>query len=270
MVSLIPKVKNKEVLVAFPYDGSMELRDKELKYMLNIRPACYHEAYALVKHANKNLKGRRFAIFYMDSSYGKSGLTGAQQALKDLGITEWLETSHLPNSMNVNSAVEKIKKFNPDTILFCSIHEPANELVRQLEIINVMGKNLLGIHPHGHQRATLKKLGLDIVVTRIVPSWKDDSIQLIKEYNSHIKNAGRSPTFASLEGFIAATVFVDALKKIKGEVTNDKIVEAVESMKNYNLKGLELDFKPEIRTLAKKLWIDVGDDQEWIPVDIKF
>ena len=270
VVSLIPKVKNKELLVAFPYDGSMELRDPELKYMLNIRPSCYHEGYALIKYAHENLKGKRVAIFYMDSSYGKSGLAGAQQALKDLGITEWLETSHLPNSMDVENSVEKIKTFNPDTILFCSIHEPANELIRQLGVINVVGKNLLGIHPHGYQRATLKKLGFNIIVTRIVPNWKDDSIQLIQEYNTHIKNASCNPSFASLEGFIAASVFVDALKKVVGEITNDKIVEAIESMKNYNLKGLELNFKPEIRTLGKLLWIDVADDQPWIPVNIKF
>ena len=59
----------------------------------------------------------------------------------------------------------------------------------------------------------------------------------------------------SLEGYITASIFIDILKKIQGDITIDKIINQIEKIKDYNFKGFPLNFDQKTRELAKKIWI---------------
>jgi len=48
------------------------------------------------------------------------------------------------------------------------------------------------------------------------------------------------------------------LKKIKGKITKEKIIQKLEGIKNYDFAGLKLNFDSKTRSLAKDIWIDTG------------
>jgi ABC-type branched-subunit amino acid transport system substrate-binding protein len=54
----------------------------------------------------------------------------------------------------------------------------------------------------------------------------------------------KEPNFSSLEGFIAAKVFVEGLKRAGKDLTRAKLVKALETinMKNYNGGGFDVNF----------------------------
>jgi hypothetical protein len=68
--------------------------------------------------------------------------------------------------------------------------------------------------------------------------------------------------FSSLEGYIAASIFIDLLKKIDGEITKEKIIEQAEKIKKYDFKGLSLNFNPKNRNLFGCVFLDTGEGDQ--------
>jgi branched-chain amino acid transport system substrate-binding protein len=69
----------------------------------------------------------------------------------------------------------------------------------------------------------------------------------VAEYQKVMKKAGVGDfNFSSLEGFIAAKVFTEGLKRAGREVTRDKLVRALESINrnNFDAGGFDVNFSP--------------------------
>ena len=71
-------------------------------------------------------------------------------------------------------------------------------------------------------------------------------IVLLKEVDKGTKRSGNvDVNFSSLEGFIAAKVLVEGLRRAGKDPTREKFVGAMESMSNYELGGFAVRFSPE-------------------------
>ena len=68
----------------------------------------------------------------------------------------------------------------------------------------------------------------------------------------------------ALDAYIGARLLIDVLKHIEGPVNKDSIIKAFEGIKNYDFKGLQLNFDPMTRQLSNTIWLDTGAG-EWIP-----
>ncbi|MNU00925.1 hypothetical protein D3C72_2441720 [compost metagenome] len=51
-----------------------------------------------------------------------------------------------------------------------------------------------------------------------------------------------------MEGFVAAKVLVEALKRAGRGVTRESFIDAIDGMKNVNLGGFPVDFGPQKHT----------------------
>ncbi|MCZ7654430.1 MAG: ABC transporter substrate-binding protein [Rhodocyclaceae bacterium] len=49
-------------------------------------------------------------------------------------------------------------------------------------------------------------------------------------------------TYNSLEGYISAKVFVEALRRAGKDLTRGKLIASLESMNNYDLGGFVVDY----------------------------
>jgi ABC-type branched-subunit amino acid transport system substrate-binding protein len=66
------------------------------------------------------------------------------------------------------------------------------------------------------------------------------------------------PGFVSLEGFLAAKTLVEILKRAGRDLTREKVIEAAESLKNYDPGvGVPITFSPEDHQGFEKVWITV-------------
>jgi hypothetical protein len=109
-----------------------------------------------------------------------------------------------------------------------------------------------------------RKKGINIIISHIVPDIETSSIPLIEEYRNRAKKAGIAVDSFSLEGYITASIIVEVLKRVQtSAITKDSIIEEIEKLKDYNLKGLPLNFDDKTRKLSKTIWIEDGKGQ-WI------
>lgn len=262
--SFLPMVQDKKILVLFPYTGAGIFRAPELTHMVHFRTSYANEARALVDYAVNILGVKRFAVFYQDDSYGRASLEGTIDCLKKHNISECLEAPYQRNRPQVEEAAHKIIGYNPNAILFFSTNAPSIALIKALGVHNLTDKYLLGISfLTDIFREYLKTVGLQLIISRVIPNI-NSKLEIVKEYANLMKKEQITPLSEdSLEGYINVSILVDVLNKIEGPVTKEKIIAEIEKIKNYNFKGLYLNFDSHTRELFKSVWIDIGND-EWI------
>ena len=84
-----------------------------------------------------------------------------------------------------------------------------------------------------------------VYVSQVVPNYASDSSDVVLEYKRALGTTGASPTFTSLEGYIAGRVFVEGLKANKGTLAVDDLVTAFETLPSANLGlGATAGFSP--------------------------
>jgi len=257
--SYLDLIKQGELLVLFPFTGSPLFRQPDLKHLIHYRGSYIREGQELIKYALKDLKSKKIAIFYQDDAFGRGALEGARQALKQAGITDYIEVPHERNVLNYNVQAAQIKDANPDTILFSTNTPAIRGLIRQLGVQYFAGKKLLGlsVYEDAFERF-LKDKGLNFVLIRMVPDPATSDLQIAKEYREWADKKNVAYDKVSFEQYINANILFHILRKIEGPVTADKIIAIAEQFKNEPFKGLELNFDPQTRELSDTLWIDSG------------
>ena len=98
----------------------------------------------------------------------------------------------------------------------------------------------------------IKSLGANargVIVTQVFPNERAVTYPMVKEAQELAKTKGLTEISpAMLEGFSAAKVLVEGLKRAGPKPTRDKIQTALESIKKLDLGGLEVNFSPEDHT----------------------
>jgi len=273
LFSYLDYIKEDKILVLFPITGSSIFRKKDLGGLINFRQTYANEIHALIDYVTTEHAARRFAFFYQDDAYGVSALKAAKEILEQKGIaeSEWASVSYLRGSSEFSKQAKAIKLSLPDAIGFFSTALATEELIRQIGIEFLANKVLFGISFLGEEpiRQFIKRKGITIYWGAVVPNPQISQLEIVKEYRQAMDRNNYSYDVFSLEAYIGASIFVDALQKIDGEITREKIKKQLESLDNYQFKGLTLTFNPETRSLFDSVWIETSPDEEWIEKKVK-
>ncbi|MEN8237369.1 MAG: ABC transporter substrate-binding protein [Pseudomonadota bacterium] len=272
--ALLPSAEKQEILVLFPYSGVDVLRRSELSHLLHFRPSFAEEARALVQYSRETLLKQRFGIFYQDDAYGRSVLKAAVNKLEsDYGIekNQICSASYQRNTLEVSNAVKTLKQCNPDVLFLFSTLAPSEELVNKLGVSFLANITLMGVSfltdrfrdfASGMSRGQKQGKGLNFIISRVVPNPATSDLQIVREYRQQISQEypGTRYDADSLEGYIIASLLVNALTKLPLPITKQDIITEFEKLKSYDFKGLHLDFNPKTREFSKDVWLDTGKD----------
>lgn len=270
LAAYLDLVREGKVLVLFPMTGAPLFRKKDLKYMIHIRPSYTIEGKILTEYALDTLKAKKGVLFYQDDAFGQGLLEGAQEVLKEKGITNWLAVPYQRNDVTFAKQVARIKKYDPDVLLFFSVTTAARGLIRQLGIQELAAKPMLANSDFGEEefQRFMKKKGLKMFYLNVVPNPQQSDIAIAKQFRDAANREGVPIDVFSLEAYLATDFLIDIVKKIRGAVTKEKIINAIAKVKNYNYKGLKFNFDPESRTLSSTLWMYTGSP-DWQQIEVK-
>lgn len=265
LASYLDYIKQNKLLVLFPITGGPQFRDPQLAGLIHFRGTYKDEVRALVDYIYTEGAARKFAFFYQDDAYGKGPLQAAHEELKKKGITQWTDVPYQRNSVNYTKEAQKIRDAQPDAIGFFATAQASRELIRQIGIDFLTNKQLFGISFLGEEsfRRYVKKHGLNVLFGAVVPNPNTSNLEIVKEYRAEMDKNGDPYDIFSLEGYIATSILLDAIKHIDPPITKEKILKRLESYQDYEFKGLTLTFNPERRDLAKYIWLETGDNKEW-------
>jgi ABC-type branched-subunit amino acid transport system substrate-binding protein len=180
-----------------------------------------------------------------------------QQALADEKLQPMVASAFVPvNSDKVDAAVAAIMKGNPQAIIQASLFNSTAAFIRKARKAGYAGSflnfSVVGIDPLF--TALGKEIG-GVVVSQVVPSPKSSATPIVKEYLQAIDNSDQTPSYESLEGFIAAKTLAEAVKRAGVGTKFDKaaLQRTMASMTDYDVGGFRINLRAGVRDSVRAI-----------------
>ncbi len=247
--AMLPLLEKNGVALVGPSTGAMVLHQPVRKYIFNVRATYQREAEKAMSHL-ASMGMTRIAVVYSDDSFGADGVIGAQKGLVGSKLTPIV--------------LEKFNRAKPD---FAPIAAKVATANAQAVLVIASGSavvdagNALRAAGSTAQMVTLsnnastgfvKSLGANargMIVTQVYPNERAVTYAMVKEAQDLAKAKGLGDVSpAMLEGFAAAKVLVEGLKRAGPKPTREKIQAALESLRKFDLGGLEISYAPDDHT----------------------
>jgi ABC-type branched-subunit amino acid transport system substrate-binding protein len=94
----------------------------------------------------------------------------------------------------------------------------------------------------------LDRDGRGVQISQVVPFPWDQSVPVVKEYRALLETARGVPGFGTLEGFIAAKVMVEGLRRAGKNLTRESFINAMESLNAFDVGGFKVTYGPGSRS----------------------
>ena len=221
------------------------MREATASNVFHIRTGLADEAYKVARHC-ATLNQERIAVFAEDDAMGRAGLAAVVQALADLKRPPIVASALSPvNSDKVDAAVANLIKTNPQAIIQVSLFNSSAAFIRKARKAGYGGQflnfSVVGIDPLF--TALGKEIG-GIVISQVVPSPRSVGTPLIKEYLDVLHQTDQTPSYESVEGYVAARAFVEGVRRAasgSGKPDRAGLQRAFESMTDYDMSGFRVN-----------------------------
>ena len=252
-LAALPLATEAKVPFFAPFTGAQALREPFNRYAVHVRASYFDETAAIVKQ-NTSLGIKKIAVFYQNDAYGKTGLDGVERALKKLGLVPVGQGTVERNSVDVKKAVADITAQKPESIVMISAYKSCAAFIREARKAG-FGGTFYNVSFVGTQ-ALANELGMEargVVISQVMPFPFAASSLLVTEYQNAVKavaatNKELSVNYSSMEGYVAANVFAEALRRAGKNPSRETLISVIEGMQNVQLGGFTVDFGPKKHT----------------------
>ena len=264
-VAALPLATAAKVPFFAPFTGAQVLREPFNRYAIHVRASYFDETADIVKQASA-VGIKKFSVFYQNDAYGKAGLEGVERALKALNLPMTSLGTVERNSIDVKKAVADIMAKQPESIVQISAYKSCAAFIREARKAG-FGGTFYNVSFVGTQ-ALLTELGKEargVVVSQVMPYPYSPNTPVAGEYLEAIKvasatNKDLSINYSSMEGFVAAKIFVEAMRRAGRNATREAFITAIESMQSYQMGGFTVNFGPNQHTASKFVDLTVLTD----------
>ena len=250
-LAALPLATSARVPFIAPFTGAMGLREPFKREAFHLR-ASYDDETALIVKQLIELSQNRIGVFYQNDAYGKAGLSGVTKALAARQLKPVAEGTVERNSEDVAAAVAKLAKSGAQAIVQIGAYKACAAFIRQAKQAGYGGK-FYNVSFVGTQALAdeLGKDGAGVVVSQVVPSPYNPARPVSREFVAAAKQQGRvQANFSSMEGYLAAKLFTEGLKRAGGKPTREALIAALESI-NEDFGGYRVSFGPGNHVASK-------------------
>ena len=227
------------------FTGAELLRTPINRYVFNVRASYFDETEAIVRQMTQG-GVTKIAVFHQNDSYGQAGLAGVERALTKRQLQVVAKATVERNSTDVAAAVATMLAAKPEVIIMVSAYSSCAEFIKQFKakdfptrFVNV---SFVGTKPLA---AALGAAADGVMISQVMPPPTANKFPVVVEYQKALKAAGITDfSYTSLEGYIAAKVMVEALRR-GGDASREALIKALESMRNVDVGGFSVSFGPD-------------------------
>ena len=244
--AILPLLKEYGVPLVAPSTGAMSLHKPVNEWVFNVRASYQHEANRAIRHLSLVGLGH-IGIVQVNDSFGSDAVKGAMEAFTQVnGKPLFTETydREKPDFTKVQAAVTAQ---NPQAILFLG---SGATVVSGVRAIREAGSHAQIVTlSNNASDGFIKALGENAkgtIVTQVFPYERSLANPMVKQAREYAKAATGDDrvTPAMLEGFAGAKVLVEGLRRAGKQPTREKLRDALDSLRHYDIGGLEVSFSP--------------------------
>lgn len=218
--AVFPLVVEHNIPFIGTYSGAEFLRNPPNPLILNARAGDLDEIEQLVHYFADEKKLKRFAMFYQNDSYGRTGLNGLKESLHKRNLSLACEGSYKRNTLSVGNALYEMEQCQPEVIIMMGATNAVAYFIDRARLSKKLSKNLFfGLSSFVEPKPLIHLLdgdGKNLIFAQVVPSpWTSD-VEEVERYRDLMKSfyPREDLSYASLEGYFAARMIVEVLKEI--------------------------------------------------------
>ncbi|MCY1208672.1 Periplasmic binding protein [compost metagenome] len=218
------------------------------RYVFNVRAKYQDEVARAINHlATSGMS--RIGIFYANDGFGRDVLEGYSAALQARGVQPAATASFARPMGDITQSVAAMNKANPQAVLVIGSGSEAARIIRELRRAGSEAQFVT--LSNNAADSFIRELGPDargLIITQVVPGTNSSQMTLASEYRSLAKQQGVEPSNAGMEGFMSAKVLVEGLRRAGPDLTRERLVTALEGMRDYDLGGILISYSAERHT----------------------
>ncbi|MCU0763918.1 MAG: ABC transporter substrate-binding protein [Hydrogenophaga sp.] len=247
--ALLPLLAEYKVPLVGPSTGAMSLHEPVNPWVFNVRATYQREAAKAVEHL-ATVGINRIAILETDDSFGADSAAGALKGFAATNLKPVLQEKFPRDKPDFTALAKQVTQSGAQAVLiFGSAGNTANAVKTlraagsRAQVVTLSNNAsegfiaLLGEHARG------------VIVTQVFPNERSVTYPLIKEALELARAAGMegvSP--AMMEGYAAAKVMVEGLRRAGPNPTPQGLRNALESIRDFDLGGLKVNYSPTNHT----------------------
>jgi ABC-type branched-subunit amino acid transport system substrate-binding protein len=264
----VPFTLEKRMLFFGPFTGAGLLRrDPPDRYIFNFRASYAEETAATVKYLVdvRRILPDEIAVFAQQDGYGDAGFNGVAKMLRKYNRNpdRALRVGYKRNTSDVGEAVETLLKSRHPVraVVMVATYKAAAKFIEKVKAerpdmvfsnVSFVGSQALAdeLIVYGG------KVAEGVIVTQVVPLPHSKSTAVLKYQELLPKHSlGEKPDFVSLEGYLAASLLIEGLKRAGPDFTTESLVDALEAMRGVDLGvGATMAFGMSEHQASHKVW----------------
>lgn len=246
----VPMAEEQKIPVVGLFTGAQLLYEPLKHYVINVRASYYDETREQVDKLWDDVGIHKIAVLYQDDAFGNAVLSGVKLALQRHHAVPVSLGTFERNSLDVQSGLKAVLAANPQAVIVVGPYAPVAEIVQKAHAAGSYPR-FLTVSFVGSEEF-IKSAGKDAegtIITQVVPPYDRTDFRTVSLYRNSLKQyyADAPPTFASFEGFVDAMVMVEGLKRAGRDLTREKLISAIESIRKMDVglgSGFLLDYGP--------------------------
>lgn len=246
--AIIPLLDKHDVPLIAPSTGAMTLHQPVRKRIFNVRATYQREAEKAITHL-ATIGMNRIAVVLVDDSFGQDGLAGAQKGLAAAKLNAVVLEKFDRSKPDFSKIAPDVAKSGAQAVLMIA---SGAAVVDGIKAIRAAGSGAqvvtLSNNASGGFIKSLGENARGVIVSQVFP--QSISYSLVKEAQdlARAKGLGGEASPAMLEGYAAAKVLVEALRRAGPKPSRERIQAALEGLSKYDIGGLEVNFSPQDHT----------------------
>ena len=269
----LPYALDRKMLFFGAFTGAGLLRsDPPDRYVFNYRASYAEETEATVQYLVKvrRLKPSQIAVFAQQDAYGDSGFAGVARAIRSLGgaDSKILRLNYQRNTVDVDEAVAQLQAYNSNktqipirAVIMVPAYRAAAKFIEKTRDLypNMIytSVSFVGSTALANELMLLgQRYATGVIVTQVVPAL-DGHSSLVLDYKAALAKyfPGEAPDYVSLEGYVAANVLIEALKRNGPQLDTERLVATLENLRDLDIGlGTPVTFGRSEHQGVHKVW----------------
>jgi ABC-type branched-subunit amino acid transport system substrate-binding protein len=260
----VPVVNEMKLPLLGAFTGAGVLRKSPPdRYIFNYRASYAEETASMINGIlDSGIKPQEIAFFTQNDGYGDAGFVGASEALEQRGfskIDSLVHGRYERNTMNVEVAAGMIldSEVEPRVVIMVGAYGPCAELITLVkeELPDLRFINVSFVGSRALKKA-LSDAAEGVIVTQVVPHFDSDLPGAILYRAAMREFASKEELgFVSFEGYLAAKMFISALKGAGTRPSRESLIGALESLKRFDLGvGRTASFSINEHQASHQVW----------------
>lgn len=247
--ALMPLLAEYKVPLVAPSTGAMVLHAPVHPWVFNVRATYQREAIRAIEHLAA-IGMTRLAVLETDDSFGSDAAAGAAKGFAEAKLSPVFQAKFPRENPVFTDLAGQVKASGAQAVL---IFGSAGNTANAVKALRTSGSRAQVVTLSNNASDGFIKLlgehGRGVIVTQVFPYERSVASPLIKEAMDLAKARGLDTVSpAMMEGFAAAKVMVEGLRRAGGSPTPEKLRDALESIRNYDMGGLKLSYGPDNHT----------------------